>query len=122
MTIIITLWYCGILFINAHVNWLMLYRLSSLQTEEALKKAREKLEFLRDVMMIPRNLAGEIRQSLMLLLSSFLCTEFCMEFQTCIIMCILFLFPLSQGYIVGGISSLNDKLNSHSLCHVYMYI
>lgn len=81
MTIIITLWYCGILFVNAHVNWLMLYRLSSLQTEEALKKAREKLEFLRDVMMIPRNLAGEIRQSLMLLLSSFLRTEFCMEFS-----------------------------------------
>ena len=42
----------------------MLYHLSSLQTEEVLKKAREKLEFLRDVMMIPRNLAGEIRLSL----------------------------------------------------------
>ena len=30
-----------------------------LQTEESLKKAKEKLEFCRDVMMIPRNLAGE---------------------------------------------------------------
>ena len=30
-----------------------------LQTEEALRKAKEKLEFCRDVMMIPRNLAGK---------------------------------------------------------------
>ena len=36
--------------------------LSFLQTEEVLKKAREKLEFCRDVMMIPRNLAGEINE------------------------------------------------------------
>ena len=53
----------------------MLVAVYCLQTKEALAKAREKLEYIKDTVLIPRSLAGGRGRSCQLKLFSHVCVH-----------------------------------------------